>query len=220
MKIRKMASVIICAAGIIMLITLAFNNMNKHQPEIIKAQEEYQMELLKMLDRMFLLITPVNSVYSVDLPREEIAPGVEIFHEKLALYAHCYRLVGKTESIATKEDIAKLYNSYDEKLEEKFMALYRWWARQNGGDICVSYNYAIRTAFALYIQQYGPFNGKDKLEKMLAEDKIALEQFVRDNPDFMPKEVYYRELYELFIISGEELNALWRAAKEVEKQAE
>jgi hypothetical protein len=241
MSTKKRAIIIICAVVIVLIFVLAITSAKDHsEPEAIRTQEDYQMELLKMLDKMELLAyqgdisiapgryligywrfqedmnlpnTYKGSYYEIR-PRTEISPKVEIFHEILALCSHCYRLYGGTESVATKEDIAKLYNSYDENLEGKFLALYNWWARLNGDALFWYYDDAIRTAHSVYLQQYGFFNGKELYGEMLAEDKIALDQFVRENPDFLPKEVYYSELYSMRIINDEEHLALGKAAME------
>jgi len=241
MKIKKRAGIILCITGMVIIIALSLYKMeNNQQPETIKTQEEYQMELLDTLDRMDLLAWQGDirtasgrhiiafSQYLKDMnlprdihfeirPRTEIAPGVEIFHELFAMYSHCCRLASRTESLATVEDIAKLYDSYDEELEKKFLALYDWWAGQNGAAFCDYYDETIRVAYDLYLRQYGFFNGREVYGEMLTEDKTALEQFIRDNPDFMPKEVYYEELRNMRIINWDELDALRKAAREAQK---
>ena len=159
------------------------------------------MELLEQLKLMNLLVD--NYYYELELnwPKEEIAPGVEIFHEELAVYVYCLRLSGSKKDSVTIEDIAKLYEAYDEELEKKFLSLYGWYTN-NGSTLCHCYERAIQKAYVLYFEQYGqPFNGKTPYIEMLAEDKIALEQFVRDNPGLMPKEVYYEELRFMHISS-------------------
>jgi hypothetical protein len=237
MSTKKKVIGIISLVIISVLVMLAIKNViNEQQPEKIRTQEDYQMELLKMLDKIDLLacqgeisLEPGRYIvefsrYLEDMnmskdinyeirPRTEISPGVELFHEILALYSHCYRLYGGTESVATKEDIVKLYNSYDENLEGKFLSLYNWCVRLNGDDLYSLYTQAIRVAYDVYLQQYGSFNGKELYGEMLTEDKIALEQFVRENPDFMPKEVYYSELYSMRIINRDEYFTFGQAAK-------
>ena len=217
--IDKKTRIIFCFVGILLVVVFAFFGLkNYRESATIKEQEEYKMELLEQLDNICLLYRQ-DDPNAADWPKVEIAPDVEIFHEELALYAHCFRLAGKTGSIATKEDIAKLYEAYDEELEEKFQNLYRWYRRANGKSFCMYYDVAISVAYRLYSQQYGPFNGKTSyMKEMLAVDKIALEQFVRDTPDFMPKEVYYDELYYMRIISYEESDAFEKAAREAQKQ--
>jgi len=249
MKNKKIARINYCYIGIAIVAMLFYggcNNRHETEPEIIKTQEEYQMELLESLDIMHLLarqgdISNKSGIYQegfwefqedMDLPvtykgpyseirpRKEIAPGIEIFHEKLALYLHCSRLVGEESSLPTVEDItvediARLYATYDEELEKKFSKLY-WWL-VNFKYFCDNYFNTMREVYKLYLQQYGFFDGKEHYGEMLTEDIIALEQFVRDNPDFMPKEIYYSKLYDMRVINDDEFDALYKSAKEAQK---
>jgi len=204
MKGKIKIIIILIFTSIVLMAAITFAGfINNRKPEMIKKQEEYQMELIELLDQIGLLIHQDVDYIEIE-PREEIAPGVEIFSERFALFAYCYRLVGRTENIATKEEIIRLYDCYDEALEEKFMTLYLWMRVQNGTATCRLYDRSLCLAYDLYSEQYGVFNRKESYSEMLIEDKTALEQFVRNNPDLMPKEKYYRELYNLFIISRDE----------------
>jgi hypothetical protein len=184
-------------------------NTQNPEPEPIKTQEEYQMELLEMLDKISLL---VPTGFITDDPSEEIAPGVKIFSDTLTTYIHCFALAGNQDIVATLEDIANLYAFYDEELEEKFLSLYSWLKLQNGRSFYTAYCLATRTACAIYEEQYGRINGRDT-DFILIEQRIMLEQFARDIPDFMPREVYYRELRNMRIISGDEYYAFKEAAQ-------
>ena len=243
MRNTKKARIIYCYIGIAIVAILIYGGCRKAEPEIIKTQEEYQMELLDSLNTMLLLarqgdISKMPGIYKdgyweyledMDLPvtykgpyseirpRKEIAPGIEIFHEKLTLYIHCSRLVGEESTLPTVEDItvediAKVYAAYDEELDKKFYKLYWWWA--NFSDFCDRYFNTMREVYKLYFQQYGFFNGKEHYGEMLTEDIIALEQFVRDNPDFMPKETHYSKLYDMRVINIDEFRTLYKAVKE------
>jgi hypothetical protein len=197
---------------LVLLGCFVLKSTQKPEQEIIKTQEEYQMELLEMLDKISLLFYK-DDPFSEELPRKEIAPGVEIFSDKLATYIYCYVLAGNNDSVATLEDIASLYTSYDEELEKKFLNLYYWLKLQNGRSFYTSYCLATRTACALYEKQYGSINSSET-SIILIEERIMLEQFARDNPDFMPGEVYYKELRNMRIISGDEYYAFKEAAQE------
>ena len=203
--------VYICSAAVIVLVVLGLVVLKitqKPEPEIIKTQEEYQMELLEMLDKISLLV-PIN--YDGNSLRLEIAPGVELFFDRLATQQYCYALFGKTESVATLEDIANLYASYNEELEDKFLLLYYWLKLENGKSFYESYCMATNKAYALYEKQYGAISGANTM--LTTEQRIMLEQFARDNPDFMPGEVYYKELSDMCIISGDEYYAFKEAAQ-------
>jgi hypothetical protein len=234
-------------AGITLLVILtlvACDTGSKQQTN--KTQEEYQMELLDSLRTMGLVACqgdislspgvyreefydfmddlglPVDykAVYTEIRPRIEIAPDIEIFYDKLEMIIYSFSLDGrftdKLENIATIEDIAKLYASYDEELDKRFYNLFRCWSNM-GNSFLRYYEKALRVAYSLYLEQYGFFNEKEHYGEMMAEDKIALENFVRNNPDFMPKEVYYIELRSMRIITSQERDNLEKATKEATK---
>ena len=195
-----------------------FNEPNKsNEDEKFTSQEEFQMQMLEWLTNFWLLSNV--ECHEMDEPKEEIAPGIEIYSERLKLYIYCYGFYGGARSIITSiEDIRKLYEVYDEDLEKKLINLYSWWLTGEGEPLCDVYNDVINEVYKLYSNQYGLFNGKDTYEKMMTDDKIALEKYVRDNPDFMPKEVYYTELRRLHIIDQEEYKELRDAASEALNQ--
>jgi hypothetical protein len=145
---------------------------------------------------------------------------LEINLERLALYSYCYRLFGKTSSIATKEDITKLYYSYSEELEKKFLNLY-YWLMRNGLSLCYSYEAALKVAKKAYEDNFGSYYmGKVQYDELTTNEKLELEQFVRDNPDFMPKEVNYYQLYNMRIIDWNECNDLREASKKLHNEPE
>ena len=240
----KKVTIIVCSICIVLVLLQVFFALKPPKPEVevIKTQEDIQMDIINRLQTMCLLvhqdISSASGEYQLDFlaflrdmnvdfdsqaaytemrPRAEIAPGIEIFTERLALYTHFFTLFGHTESIITPEEIAMLYKSNDEELEEKFKNLYRLWGGYNTSGIYIYYEDAMRVAYALYMEQYGAFSGKDAYGKMLTEDKISLGQFIRDNPEFMPKEVYYIELYNLYIIGDDEYRALRKTVENAQK---
>ena len=209
---RKKPIIIVCSISVMFLALLGCfvqKSTQNPEPETIKTQEEYQMELLEMLDKISLLV-PIN--YDGKSLKLEIAPEVEIFYDRLATQQYCYALYGKTGSVATLEDITSLYASYDEELEEKILLLYNWLKLENGKSFYEYYCMATNKACSLCEKQYGAIGGTSIM--LTTEQRIMLEQFARDNPDFMPKEVYYRELSDMRIISVDEYYAFKEAAQE------
>ena len=182
------------------------------EPEVIIIQEEYRKELLEILDDILLLAYPVGSWADEWEPRVEIAPGIEIFSDRLAMYARVNNFANRPAKIATVEDIISLYDSYDEELDRRFRNL-RGWLESGGMRSATNYLSAVRIAFGLYTQQFDALNGKEHFSDIRVEDMIALERFIRDNRSFMPRETYYRELFNMNIIDSEEYSTLSAAAR-------
>ena len=57
------------------------------------------------------------------------------------------------------------------------------------------------TANKLYIEKYGEgFVPDTRISNWTLEQRISFEEFIRNNPDFMPEEEYSRELALLGIV--------------------
>jgi len=182
------------------------------EPEVIIIQEEYRIEMLAILRTCLLYADPtILDLEEFGWPRVEIAPGVEVFYDRLALYAHVFGFRHNPDDIASLEDIISLYDSYDKELDRKLRNLRAWLG--HGGEFPVrEYLRSIGRALDLYTQQFGAFNGKEDFIEMRVEDMIELERFVSDNRSFMPKEKYYRGLYYMNIIDRHERDRLAAAA--------
>jgi len=192
MKIKK-KTIILCIISFILLALLAYwiwSQRGIEEPEVIMTQEEYQMEVLEILHNTTLLVRSGSVVspegWTIEWePRVEIAPGVEIFYDRLARYTHIYQSEGWQLKIASMEDIISLYNAYDEELDKRLRNLHEWW-RHGGKDRERGYIWAIVEAMHYYTQRYGAFNGKESYTEMRLDDMIALETYLRDNPRFLP----------------------------------
>ena len=189
MKSKKKA-IILCIISYILFAVLVFwSHREIEEPEVIMTQEEYQMEVLKILDDTMLLASgSVDSLEGWEMewePRAEIAPGVEILYDRLARYTHIFQSEGWQSQIASMEDIISLYNSYDEELNQRLRNLHEWW-RHGGKARERGYIWSIIEALHYYTERHGAFNGKESYTEMRIEDMIALERYLRNNPSFLP----------------------------------
>ena len=185
MKSKKKA-LILCIISYILFALLVFWSYREiEEPEVIMTQEEYQMEVQEILDNIMLLAYPVGRWTMEWEPRAEIAPGVEIFYDRLARYTHIFQSERWQSQIASMEDIINLYNSYDEELDERLRNLHEWW-RHGGKDSENLYIWAIIEALHYYKERHGTFNGKESYTEMRLDDMIELERYLRNNPRFLP----------------------------------
>jgi hypothetical protein len=97
-----------------------------------------------------------------------------------------------------------------------FQYLFEWWTFVDGISFCKRYEESLQVAHEFYKQNYGLYKDEKAYIELTADEKIELEQFVRNNPDFMPKEVYYSKLIDMRIISWDEYYALKEAAKKAQ----
>jgi hypothetical protein len=169
-----------------------------------------------MLDEMGLLV--IQEKYDEREIKEEIGKGVFIYSEKLKLYLYCGSLfITGSNNLPSKEDIIQLLTSYDEETYNRFWYLYTWLLTGNGNALCKDYEDSLREAKKLYDEEYGLYMGKRQYIELTADEKIELEHFIRANPDFMPREVCYAELYRLWIITDQEYDTLWKAARDAQE---
>ena len=203
MKSKKMKT-ILCITGFVLLTLLAIwsqRDIDIEEPEVevIIIQEEYQLEVLEMLHDIKLLVRS-GSVASPRgwttewEPRVEIVPGVEIFYDRLARYAHIIQSEGWQSQVASLEDIISLYNTYDDELDKRLRDIWNWWV--HGGEASERiYLRGIAETLHHYKEWYGgAFNGKESYTEMRLDDMIELEQFLRRNRHFLPDAILRRFL--------------------------
>ena len=185
MRSNKMKTILFITGFVLFTLLAIWSWREIEELEEVIIQEEYQMEVLEILDNIRLLAYPVGSLTREWEPRVEIAPGVEIFYDRLARYTHIIQSEGHQGSVSSMEDIISLYNSYDEELNQRLRNLWDWWGY--GGDTSEwFYLRGIIEALDHYKEQHGAFNGKECYTEMRIEDMIALERYLRDNPNFLP----------------------------------
>ena len=189
MKSKKKKTILFVAGFVLLTLLVIWSRREIEEPEVIISQEEYQMEVLEILDDIVLLASgSVDSLEGWTIewePRAEIAPGVEIFSDRLARYTHLIRPVERQVNVASLEDIISLYNSYDEELDRRLRNLRDWWGH-TGKSRERNYIRAISEALHHYKERHGAFNGKECYTEMRIEDMIELERHLRNNPRFLP----------------------------------
>jgi hypothetical protein len=154
-----------------------------------QTQEEFQVEYKRMLFRMHVYIDPEHyqsgSVYV-----DQWAPDCLAYSDQLLACIRVYQLFDGSKPIPTYDDMKSLYIEYDETIYEEFIVLYGWFG--NDRWRVDRYCRAQYTALELYEAEYGPFRESDHWASV--EEMIRLEDFVREHPDLMPRELYAEEL--------------------------
>jgi len=184
---KKFLCILSCSIIILFVIALVFVGYRE------KVAFEERKEFLKKLDMVGLIsdMPLLKNWRTSEIYTTEYIDGVIFFPKKYDLYAHAYEIFGGEEEISSTEDVKELIENFDSKKYDKFNKVYSWLAFKNGKYIVeVKYNDSTKVARDLYNQKY-----KDNILPggwldWKLEDRIKLEKFIRENPDFMPKEEY------------------------------
>ena len=198
--IKKCVLVIMLIVCMISVLTVAGCGEDKQQ----KTQEDF----LKDVRRMSLLINPDypgpedSGIYTRDVVTEEIVflPG---YYE---LYCHAYTLFcgsGECMEYASAEEVRGLFFEFDSEVYERFRTIRNWYLLLNGRWYMDFYNDATAVARDLYNEKYGEDIMPGNWTAWSLEERIELENFIRENPDFMPVEEYEKELRYLGILTGQ-----------------
>jgi len=90
---------------------------------------------------------------------------------------------------------------FDEETYDRFLTLCDWYLLMNGRMYVESCNDATEVARDLYNEKYGENIMPGNWTAWSLEDRIALENFIREHPDFMPVEEFEKELRYLGILT-------------------
>ncbi|MCL2767593.1 MAG: hypothetical protein FWE49_02570 [Synergistaceae bacterium] len=205
LRARKKETIRRCVVYVMALVALVTTVIGLKGPitENIKMRKE-ESERLNKKSRKYVfqgleaIHVGVNEFTYDSVEREEdIGDGHLIYSDKLELLLSLYstyRASFDNDLLTppTKEDIIRLYQSYNDYLFDRFTDFSRWayylyfyfWSYEN----------ALRTAKSVYDQEYGLYKGRWQYGELTAEERIELAQFVRENPGFMPEENYFEEL--------------------------
>jgi hypothetical protein len=178
------------AVSLVVALILAFPSGILVGCQETQTQEEFQVEYKNRLSHMTVYIDPEyykpGSVYA-----DRWAPDCLAYSDQLLECIRAYELFDGSKTIPTYDEMKSLYVEYDETIYEEFMVLYRWYTANN--QLCVlDYGRALRIALRLYEAEYGPFRESDHWASV--EEMIRLEDFIREHPELMPRELYAEEL--------------------------
>ena len=160
------------------------------------SQEEFRVEYIEKLDKMRVKKNTTEELPdSVLLHCGVIADELTIFSGTLELYLHCYEIWKPDCEKITYDEIVSLYNSYDEDVYRRLDTFYCWLCFQNGFALVDYYRESMIKANEIYKEKFGEsFFPDDRDSYWTLEQRISFEEFIRNNPDFMPAEEYRKEL--------------------------
>ena len=156
-----------------------------------KTQEEFKVEYIKMLDDMVVIWAPDEMVIT-----ETLDENLTIWSEKLKVQLHVYGWIGEgdgnipaPEDVPTYDEVIGLYFEYDEVIFAKFQKFYDWYMPHNGGlggqGLFLTYRLGMFKAYRLYKKDYGHrINNVESFNKITYEEYLALEEYIKENPDF------------------------------------
>ncbi|MBE6753632.1 MAG: hypothetical protein E7559_04675 [Ruminococcaceae bacterium] len=185
--------------ALVCLLTLCMAAGCKKNGQPTALQEQFMEDV----QRMGLLVSPDypapenTGMYTQD----EVIKGIIFLPRCYELYCHAYTLLDHasflfygSEELATAEEVRGLFLEFDEEVYARFCTVSDWYLLLNGSMYMQNYNDATAVARDLYNEKYGENIMPGNWTAWSLEDRIALETFVRDNPDFMPAEQYEKEL--------------------------
>lgn len=193
-KMKKCISIILSLVCLISVFAAAGCGEDKKQ--------ELQEKFMKDVRRMSLIINPNYpgpediGIYTRDVVTDEIIflPGC------YELYCHAYTLDShdyggeKCMDYASAEEVRGLFLEFDKEVYERFRTISDWFLLLGGRWYVDLYNSATTVARDLYNEKYGENIMPGNWTAWSLDDRIELENFIRDNPDFMPVEEYEKEL--------------------------
>jgi len=177
-----------CVLIILVIITIMLVGCKK------KADlEEKKEKFMKNLNMIGLICDIPSEAYKLtsDIFTVEYVGEVAIFPKIYDLYVHSYEIFEGEYEIASAEELKSLIVDFDSKTYDKFRNLYNWVALKNGEYIIkIKYTEATKIARDLYNEKYNENILPGGWVDWKLEDRIKLEKFIKENPDFMPKEEY------------------------------
>ncbi|MBE6753631.1 MAG: hypothetical protein E7559_04670 [Ruminococcaceae bacterium] len=192
---KKLISVMLS----VMCLLLAFSAAGCGKGKQVERQEEF-MDKLQRLSLVYRDGTNGADDYGV-YSREKVTDEIYFRPELYRLYSHCYTLFDGSGEIADAEEVRGLILQFDEETYDRFLTLCDWYLLMNGRMYVESCNDATEVARDLYNEKYGKDIMPGNWTAWSLEDRIALEDFVRDNPDFMPVEQHEKELRYLGVLA-------------------
>ena len=153
------------------------------------------MEYRKLLQEMHVFYDPQYS-YPKDAYLDHWSSDLYLDCDYMYAYMRVYGIRDGSKTIPTYEEMKKLYYEYDESVYQKFLILYNW-AKSSKIWRVSKYFISISVALHLYEKKYGEFRETDHWQSL--DEMIRLEDFIRENPDFMPADQYAKDLKWLYI---------------------
>lgn len=201
-KMKKCISIILSLICMLSLFTAAGCRDDKQEEQSATQQTFSQADLIRCLDDLWLTS---SSEYALTEPLlfagTQVSDDLFFCSELYELYRHIYTIYGGEEETATSDEVIGLFTTFDEEVFAEFVTFYKWWMHMDGRVRFNLYYEASKVAKELYSRTYGKDFRPGKLADWSLEDRIALEDFIRENPDFMPVEEYEKELRRLGILT-------------------
>ena len=160
--------------------------------ESAQTQEEFQTEFVEMLKELDVFVYPEDTEYLTASKIVNLGDGVEIFEDDLMVALHVYELSYKPESMPpSAEEIESLYIEYNDEIYNRLQPFYVWYTRI-GAKTCSLYYRALMTGNLLYKDKQGyKLIDKEKLSQVTIDEKYKLEEYIKENPDYMETDPNY-----------------------------
>ncbi len=163
--------------------------------ESTQFKKEYQAEYVEILKEMGLFAYPQfaknysgNNIVTLD-------EDVQLLEDELIIKLHVYELTNEPKAKPpTLKEIEGLYTQYNDGIYKKFSSFYKWYHEVG----CISfqtYSSALIRAKQIYKETYGKeLINKENWDEFTAQDRIKIEGFVKEHPDFSEANDDYQRL--------------------------
>ena len=190
-------------------------NMEKRK-ERREAEEEKRDEQMKfnkdvMISRLARIgVVVTEYTYDSYERKEKIYDGEYIYSDKLELQLSLYSsflasYINKNKA-PEMNDIKKIFLHNNMKPAERLLQFCLW--AELTKDYIQNYEDALRTAKLVYDEEYGLYKGKLHYGELTGKERIELAKIVRNNPEFMPEDIFFEELKNLEPLRYEEFERL------------
>ena len=162
-----------------------------------QSQEEFQAEYVDILKDMGLLAYPEFMKYYSGSNIVTLDKDVQLREDELIIILHVYELTFELEEQPpTVKEIEGLYTQYNDEIYKKFSAFYKWY-REVGCVSFQTYSSALIAATIIYKNMYGhELINKENWDEFTAEDRLKIEEFVKEHPDYEEANSNYQRLLE------------------------
>ncbi|MCL2767595.1 MAG: hypothetical protein FWE49_02580 [Synergistaceae bacterium] len=208
-KSSRAKTIVGCSFAVIMALSVLLATVHDSMEGYIEDQKRVEEALIPIKRAIRTKLNDIGvyvNEYACDNEGriEEIGDGDFIYVDKLELQLHLYSTFIATYydngyRAPTKNGIKKMYNAIRPTLLKRFNHFCSW--AEISREYIRNYEDALRTAKIAYDEEYGLYKGKLHYGDLTANERIELAQFVRNNPDFMPEDIYSEVLKNLELIT-------------------